>query len=65
MKTVIKITQKPNGRYRAWCPSLPGCTAEAATHQEVVTKMELTVKSYLASLDVAAPSQGQYHLAIA
>lgn len=53
MKLLIVIGQLPNGRYRASCPSLPGCYATGFSHEEASRNMHSAVRDYLASVNDA------------
>ena len=64
MKLVIKITQQPDGFYRAWCPSLPGCHASGRTKEDAREQIDLAVQGYLASLDVSLPRELSRALAL-
>ncbi len=55
MKLVIKITRESADRYRAACPSLPGCVVFAASPEEAQEKLAAATQSYLASLNVETP----------
>ncbi|MFB3893921.1 MAG: type II toxin-antitoxin system HicB family antitoxin [Phycisphaerae bacterium] len=57
MKLVVRIAQQRSGRYRAWCPALPGCEVTADTREEAGRRIDLAVRSYLASLNVAMPAR--------
>lgn len=55
MKIVVHMETRKNGGYRAWCPALPGCQVLAASADEASRKIEIAIRSYLASLNVALP----------
>jgi predicted RNase H-like HicB family nuclease len=57
MRLRIQIHLMEDGRYRASCPSLPGCTAEADDPDAVLEAMEQSIDAYIASLDVPAPAR--------
>ena len=57
MKLAINITQQPNGSYRAFCPSLPGCSVCGQTKEDAYSRIDLAVQGYLASLDVCLPRE--------
>jgi predicted RNase H-like HicB family nuclease len=57
MKLAIKIEQQPYGGYRAFCPSLPGCSVCGQTKEDAHSRIHLAVRSYLASLDVCLPRE--------
>jgi len=56
MKIAVIIRVAAEGQYVAHCPSLPGCTVQASTKGTVERKMRDAVTGYLASMDVACPS---------
>ena len=62
MKLLVKITQECQGRYRACCPSLPGCVARGQSQQEAKDNMDRAILGYLASLNVAAPNKLEQHV---
>lgn len=53
MKLFIVVSQLSNGRYRALCPSLPGCSAIGGSHEEALRNMHSAVRNYLASVNDA------------
>jgi predicted RNase H-like HicB family nuclease len=53
MKLLISISQLSNGRFRASCPSLPGCCATGLSREEVTRNMNSAVRDYLASINDA------------
>ena len=53
MKLLIMVNQLPNGRFRASCPSLPGCCATGFSHEEASRNMHSAVRDYLASVNDA------------
>ena len=55
MKLVVRIMQECDGRYRAWCPALPGCVVRGSSREEVTRKMQEAIGGYLASLNVVIP----------
>lgn len=55
MKLVMKITRESADRYRAACPSLPGCVVFGTDPQEAQEKLAQAARSYLASLDAEMP----------
>ena len=57
MKLAIKIEQQPDGVYRAFCPSLPGCSVCGQTKDDAHSRIHMAVRSYLASLDVCLPRE--------
>ncbi|KKM20059.1 hypothetical protein LCGC14_1649330 [marine sediment metagenome] len=52
----VKISQRKNGMFRAWCPALPGCVVSAGSRREVETRIAKAVEGYLASLNIALPN---------
>ena len=54
MKVTIKVSELPNGAFRALCPSLPGCVAHGHSNEEVTVRMKEAVLEYLASFDAPA-----------
>jgi predicted RNase H-like HicB family nuclease len=57
MTLAIHIVKKTESEYRAWCPSLPGCSVCAQSREEARGKIEQAVRGYLASLEVALPRE--------
>lgn len=57
MKIVIKIRREPSGKFRAWCPSLPGCAVFGETADDVRHKMDHALRAYLCSLNAAVPGR--------
>jgi predicted RNase H-like HicB family nuclease len=55
MKIAITITMIGPGRWHSCCPSLPGCRVVGRSQEEVARKINLAMRGYLASLDVAVP----------
>lgn len=62
MKMVIKISRETEERFRAWCPSLPGCSVQARSHEEALKKLNQAVTGYLASLDAIVPDKMEHKL---
>ena len=56
MKLVVRIIQERSGRFRASCPALPGCEVVADSREEAGRRIDVAVRSYLASLNVAMPA---------
>ena len=52
----VRILQRNNGMFRAWCSALPGCVASAESRPEVETRIAEAVVGYLASLNIALPN---------
>jgi predicted RNase H-like HicB family nuclease len=57
VKLVIRISKDEKGEYRAWCPALPGCVARGRSQEEAKAHMGQAVFGYLASLNVALPTE--------
>lgn len=55
MNMVARTTRVPDGGYRAWCPSLPGCVAWGASNEEALRRLDEAARGYLNSLNVAPP----------
>ena len=55
MKIGIVIDLIKPGHWRSRCPSLPGCEAIGPSKQDTLRNIDLAVRGYLASLDVAFP----------
>jgi predicted RNase H-like HicB family nuclease len=55
MKIAITIAMIEPGRWHSCCPSLPGCRAIGRSRADVARKINLALRGYLASLDVAVP----------
>jgi predicted RNase H-like HicB family nuclease len=51
MKITIKLAPNDQGRWRAWCPSLPGCLAIGDTAQQAQAAISEAIVGYLASLE--------------
>jgi predicted RNase H-like HicB family nuclease len=64
MKMEIRLTQDARGTYRAWCPCLPGCVSAGRTKEEARQKMEVAIRGYLASMDVALPEDSAELVAV-
>jgi predicted RNase H-like HicB family nuclease len=64
MRLAIRITQEPNGIYRACCPSLPGCCVCGESKEDVHSRINMAMQGYLASLDVCLPRELSRALAI-
>ena len=57
MRLDVRLSQERDGSYRAWCPSLPGCSVVGESRQQVLIGIRGAVEGYLASLDVAPPGK--------
>jgi len=57
MKIAVEIAQVGRGGFRAWCPSLPGCTVLGQSRKEATDRIDEAIWGYLASLNVALPSE--------
>jgi predicted RNase H-like HicB family nuclease len=55
MKIAITTAMIEPGRWHSRCPSLPGCRVVGRSRAEVARKINLALRGYLASLDVAVP----------
>lgn len=56
MKVAIRVIKKTTGRFRAYCPALPGCWADGLTHEDAVRAIHRAVEGYLASMNVVIPA---------
>ena len=58
MKIAVRVAKahadKP-GRYRAWCPTLPGCRVHGRSREEAIDNIDSAIRGYLASLNRPAP----------
>jgi predicted RNase H-like HicB family nuclease len=57
MNLAIHIVRNAESTYRAWCPSLPGCSACGRSVEEARGRIHEAVHGYLASLEVALPRE--------
>ena len=57
MNLAIHIVKRAESAYRAWCPSLPGCSVCGQSLEEARGKIHEAVRGYLASLEVALPRE--------
>jgi predicted RNase H-like HicB family nuclease len=57
MRIGIEIARSDHGGYRAWCPALPGCTVLGQSRKEATDRINEAIGGYLASLNVALPSE--------
>jgi predicted RNase H-like HicB family nuclease len=57
MELVVKIAVGDNGRFRAWCPSLPGCMVKAESEEEALRKIETIIRSYLLGMNAVPPAE--------
>lgn len=51
MKLAIRISETQPGKFKASCPSLPGCVAYGETRADAREKLGGAVTGYLASLN--------------
>ena len=56
MKLVVRITRRTDS-YETWCPALPGCRVSAVSKKEVCKRIQVAIHGYLASMDVALPTE--------
>lgn len=56
MRIRIAVGRTSNGVFRASCPSLPGCTVEAATPETVQERMRRAILAYVCSLNATPPA---------
>lgn len=61
MKLIVKV-QQSQGKFRAWCPALPGCRAHGESHDHARKQLEEAIRGYLASLNVAPPAMLEQQL---
>ena len=57
MKIRIVVRRMSEDLWRVHSPSLPGCTAQAATMEAAQDGMSIAVAAYISSLDAALPSR--------
>ena len=62
MRLMVKIVQESSDRFRAWCPSLPGCMVRARSQDEARVHLDHAIRGYLASLNVAEPHNVEQHV---
>ncbi len=55
MKLCVHIKQEHDGRYKAFCPALPGCTSDGHTREEAKDNLDEAIRGYIASLDHFVP----------
>ena len=55
MRITVIIAMIEPGHWHSRCPSLPGCGAMGQSKQEALRNINLAIRGYLASLDVAFP----------
>ena len=54
---VAKASPDRPGRYRAWCPTLPGCRAHGRSRDEAIANIDSVIRGYLASLNRPTPKK--------
>ena len=54
-RLIIKVIREPEGRYRAFCPELPGCDVYGRSQDDARRRLSLAISGYLASFNLAAP----------
>ena len=59
MRITVEIGRSEHGGYRASCPALPGCTVLGQSHKDATDRINEAVRGYLASLNVALPSEAK------
>lgn len=64
MKLIVKISQLNDGRYRAWCPALPGCTAQADSRDEAQSLIQRVIRHYMMSMNEALPQELESRLLV-
>ncbi len=57
MKITVRICRETSGEFRAWCPSLPGCSARGTSQEHVMAQLERAIRGYLVSLNVVEPER--------
>jgi predicted RNase H-like HicB family nuclease len=57
MRIAVEIGRSEHGGYRAWCPALPGCTVLGQSRKDAADRINEAIRGYLASLNVALPSE--------
>jgi predicted RNase H-like HicB family nuclease len=57
MSLAIHIARRAESAYRAWCPSLPGCSVYGQSVEEARSRIREAVHGYVARLDVALPRE--------
>ncbi len=57
MKITVKLSRDWTGAYRAWCPSLPGCTVWAWTRSQALKRLDKAVHGYLDHISVTLPRE--------
>ncbi len=51
----VRVKVELDGACRAWCPSLPGCSAWGQTETEALWLIDVAMQGYLANLLVFPP----------
>ena len=57
MSIAVVIVMVELGHWHSRCPSLPGCGAIGQSRQDALRNIDLAIRGYLASLDVAFPPE--------
>ncbi len=57
MQLVLKVAQRSDWGYSAWCPALPGCVVWAETRREALSRARQAVAAYMSHLDEALPRE--------
>jgi predicted RNase H-like HicB family nuclease len=65
MRILVKVKMESQESYRAWCPSLPGCTARGQSPQEARQNVQHAIRGYLSSLDVVPPAVLEEYVMVA
>ena len=57
MMLATRIAQQPDETYRAWRPSLPGCSVCGQTREEAHSRIDMAVQGYLAHFGACLPRE--------
>jgi predicted RNase H-like HicB family nuclease len=57
MKLCVHIKKDHEGRFVAYCPSLPGCKTGGQTREEARDNLDDAIRGYIASLDHFEPDE--------
>ena len=63
MKLRVEIDRIADGRFKAVCRSLPGCTGRGSNPEEALGNLDRAVCGYLAAVNNFVPEERQFELA--
>jgi predicted RNase H-like HicB family nuclease len=64
MRLLVKVVRESDDRFRASCPSLPGCVAKGNSEEEAKKGLDHAIRGYLASLNVPEPHSLEQHVVV-